>query len=278
MSNINCKPLDTSRHHSLPTMAFLAAFAAVGLASPPAQSTEPDAFEIAARSDRSDRGFESSRVSMKMTLKNAAGKQTTRMLEQVTLEIPDEDVGDKNLIHFKSPADIRGTALLSHAQILDPDAQWLFLPSLKRVKRISSANKSGPFVGSEFAFEDITGQELNKFSYRYLEQQPCGELTCDVLERTPKYGNSGYTRQIAWIDTTHYQLRKVDFFDRKNAPLKILEYSDYRKYDGGIWRPHLLTMVNLQTGKSTSLVYEDYAFGLDLTQRDFDKSRLARLR
>jgi hypothetical protein len=168
--------------------------------------------------------------------------------------------------------------LLSHAQIIDPDAQWLFLPSLKRVKRISSANKSGPFVGSEFAFEDITGQELNKFAYRYVEQQPCGTLTCDVLERTPRYGDSGYTRQIAWIDTAHFQLRKVEFFDRKNASLKTLEYADYRVYDGGIWRPHRLTMVNHQTGKSTALIYEDYAFSLDLTHRDFDKSRLKRLR
>jgi outer membrane lipoprotein-sorting protein len=259
-------------------MVLLSAIAAIGLASSPALSAEPNAFDIAARSDRSDRGFKSSRVSMTMVLRNAAGKETTRILEQVTLELPDEDVGDKNVIHFRSPRDIRGTALLSHAQIIDPDAQWLYLPALKRVKRISSANKSGPFVGSEFAFEDITGQELNKFSYRYLDQQPCGALTCDVLERTPKYENSGYARQISWIDTTHYQLRKVDFFDRKNAPLKTLEYSDYRVYDGGFWRPHRLTMANHQTGKSTALVYEEYAFGLDVTDRDFDKSRLARLR
>lgn len=278
MRNISCKPLNVSNNNNLLTMALLSAIAAIGFAISPAQAAEPNAFDIAARSDRSDRGFKSSRVRLKMVLSNAAGRETSRILEQVTLEIPNEDLGDKNLIHFKSPADIRGTALLSHAQIIDPDAQWLFLPSLKRVKRISSANKSGPFVGSEFAFEDITGQELNKFSYRYLEQQRCGALTCDVLERTPKYENSGYVRQIAWIDTTHYQQRRVDFFDRKNALLKTLEYSDYRKYDGNIWRPHLLTMVNHQTGKSTTLVYGEYAFGLDLTHRDFDRSRLARLR
>lgn len=278
MRNIKRKSPNAYRENGLLLVVLLSVFASIVLALSPAQSAEPNAFDIAARSDRSDRGFESSRVSMKMVLRNAAGKETTRMLEQATLEIPDENIGDKNLIHFKSPADIRGTALLSHAQILDPDAQWLYLPSLKRVKRISSDNKSGPFVGSEFAFEDITGQELNKFSYRYLEQQACGELTCDVLERTPRYENSGYARQIAWIDTTHYQLRKVDFFDRRNTPLKTLEYSDYRVYDGDIWRSHHLTMVNHQTGKSTSLVYEDYAFGLDLTHRDFEKSRLARLR
>jgi len=278
MRHINWKPLDASRSTGLLAMAMLSALATAGPATRPAAAADLNAFDIAARSDRSDRGFASSRVTLKMVLKNAAGNETTRVLEQVTLEIPDENAGDKNLILFESPADIRGTALLSHAQIIDPDAQWLYLPSLKRVKRISSANKSGPFVGSEFAFEDITGQELNKFSYRYLEQRDCGALVCDVLERTPRYEDSGYTRQIAWIDTTDFQLRKVEFFDRKNTLLKTLQYDEYRVYDGGIWRPHRLTMVNHQTGKGTTLVYEDYVFGLDLTPRDFDKSRLKRLR
>ena len=86
------------------------------------------------------------------------------MLSLRTLEVPDESVGDKSLIIFDSPRDIKGTALLSYAKILDPDDQWLYLPALKRVKRISSVNKSGPFVGSEFAFEDFTALELNKYA------------------------------------------------------------------------------------------------------------------
>ena len=72
---------------------------------------------------------------------------------------------------FRTPRDIEGTALLSHAQILEPDNQWLYLPALKRVKRISSANKSGPFVGSEFAFEDFTALELNKYDYVWLSEE-----------------------------------------------------------------------------------------------------------
>ena len=96
-------------------------------------------------------------------MRNKAGREATRALRITTLEIPDEQVGDRSLIVFESPPDIDGTALLSHAKILDPDDQWLYLPALKRVKRISSVNKSGPFVGSEFAFEDFTALELNKY-------------------------------------------------------------------------------------------------------------------
>ena len=133
----------------------LALVALVAGAPALAETPEEKGFAVAARSDRSDRGFTDSRVSLKMILRNAAGQESTRTLTLNTLEIPNEDLGDKSLIVFDSPADIDGTALLSHAKILDADDQWLYLPALKRIKRISSVNKSGPFVGSEFAFEDL---------------------------------------------------------------------------------------------------------------------------
>jgi hypothetical protein len=239
---------------------------------------DPQAFEIAARSDRSDRGFGDSEVELQMILRNAAGQQSTRALRISTLELPDESTGDKSLVLFNTPRDIEGTALLSYANILEPDDQWLYLPALKRVKRVSSANKSGPFVGSEFAFEDFTSLELNKFSYQYLGTEPCGDLTCDVLERTPRYENSGYSRQVAKIDQQVFQIRQVDFYDRRNGLLKTLTMEDYRDYGNGLWRAQLLRMVNHQTGKSTDLVYGEYTFASGQDNQDFVKGRLSRLR
>ncbi|NIP18144.1 MAG: outer membrane lipoprotein-sorting protein [Xanthomonadales bacterium] len=272
----------------IPTVLVTALIAAGTLAplASLADSAEPlpnKGFEIAARSDRSDRGFGDSEVELQMVLRNAAGQVTTRELQIATFELPDEDVGDKSLVLFRTPRDIEGTALLSHAQILEPDNQWLYLPALKRVKRISSANKSGPFVGSEFAFEDFTSLELNKFSYEYLGQEAYGELTVDVVERTPRYENSGYTRQVARIDNEIFQIREVAFFDRRGDLLKTLTMEDFRAYEnqrGGddIWRAHTLRMVNHQTGKSTDLVYGDYAFNTGLDENDFVKGRLSRLR
>lgn len=243
-----------------------------------AEDAAKKGFEIAARSDRSDRGFKDSRVDLHMILRNRAGQETTRLLSIKTLELPDEDVGDKSLIVFSEPADIDGTALLSHAKILDPDDQWLFLPALKRVKRVSSVNKSGPFVGSEFAFEDFTALELNKFTYEFLNQEACGDLTCDVLERTPRYEHSGYTKQKAWIDTKDFQIRKVEFYDRRGDLLKTLTLRDYKLYPPRFWRAHRLDMINHQTGKSTDLIYSAYEFGLNLGDRDFVKGALKRQR
>jgi hypothetical protein len=234
-------------------------------------------FQIAARSDRSDRGFTDSEVDLRMVLRNAAGDESSRSLRITTLEVADESLGDRSLVVFDSPRDIQGTALLSHARILEPDDQWLYLPALKRVKRISSANKSGPFVGSEFAFEDFTALELNKYDYRWTGEEACGEWLCDVIERQPRYPNSGYTRQLSWVDREHAQIRKIDFFDRRGDLLKTLTLNDYRAY-GSVWRAHHMVMVNHQTGKSTDLIYGDYRFGLGLGEGDFVKGRLSRLR
>ena len=255
-------------------LAFGIAFAGSIAANTP----EEQGFDIAARSDRTDLGFGNSRVELQMILRNAAGQQSTRSLEISTLEKPDESVGDKSLVLFDTPRDIEGTALLSHAKILDPDDQWLYLPALKRVKRIASSNKSGPFVGSEFAFEDFTAIELNKFNYRHIGVESCGAFQCDVLERLPRYENSGYSKQVSWIDQDDFQIRKVEFYDRRGDLLKVLELSDYRQYDNGVWRAHKLAMKNVQTNKETDLVYQDYAFNVDLAGKDFVKGRLSRLR
>ncbi len=241
-------------------------------------SPEERGWAIAARSDRSDRGFADSLVDMRMVLRNAAGKESGRRLSLSTLEMPDEGVGDRSLIVFDRPADIEGTALLSHAKILEPDDQWLYLPALKRVKRISSVNKSGPFVGSEFAFEDFTALELEKYDYRYLRGEACGDLACDVVEQTPRYEHSGYTKQVTWIDQEAFQVRKVEFYDRRGDLLKTLVLDDYRLYDGAYWRAHRFSMVNHQTKKETDLLYEEYRFGVGVKESDFVRGALQRVR
>jgi len=235
-------------------------------------------YEVAARADSSDLGFGDSEVEVVMRLRNAAGQETTREMIFKTLERESLDVGDKSLVIFSTPRDVEGTALLSHAKILDADDQWLFLPALGRVRRISSTNKSGPFVGSEFAFEDFTALELNKYDYTWLREEEIDGLTVDVVERTPLYENSGYTRQVSYIDRDIYQIRRVEFFDRRGDLLKTLNLSDYREYGDGVWRSHEMQMVNHQTGKSTDLIYSNFTFDAGLSIGDFNRAVLDRIR
>ena len=275
--------LRPSFHKTIPISLLSAALAMTGSAvsqTPAAQGDTPEAqkgYEVALKSDKSDEGFGDSRVTARMVLTNRAGQETTRNFSFSTLEKENDEVGDKSLIVFESPRDVEGTALLSHAKILDPDDQWLFLPALKRVKRISSSNKSGSFVGSEFAFEDFTITELNKYTYNYVGEEEHDGVMNDVVERFPRYENSGYTKQKSWTDQEIYQARKVEFYDRKGGLFKTLYLSDYRDYDG-IWRAHTLKMVNAQTGKETVLAYDDFEFKTGLDSNDFEQGILTRLR
>lgn len=243
-----------------------------------AETPEEKGRAIAEELDRRDLGFGDSAAELKMLLANRQGETSTRELRIQTLEVPEREEGDKSLIIFDHPRDIEGTAFLSFTKILEPDDQWLYLPALKRVKRISSANKSGPFVGSEFAYEDMLSQEVDKYDYRWLRDEPCGELVCFVVERYPLYENSGYTRQVTWIDQQEYRVQKVDFYDRKDALLKTLTFSGYQQYLGQYWRADDWYMENHQTGKATRLTFENWEFRAGLDDNDLDPNRLERLR
>jgi len=213
---------------------------------------------------------------MMMILRNRQGQESKRQLRIKTLEVAGD--GDKSLTIFDTPRDVKGTAFLSYTHSLKADDQWLYLPALKRVKRISSANKSGPFMGSEFAYEDLTSQEVDKYSYIWRRDEVLDGANTSVVERIPAYKNSGYTRQLAWIDTRMWRPVKVEFYDRKNSLLKTLRSSDFSQYLGKYWRPAKMTMVNHQSGKTTQLQWSEYGFKTGLEARDFDRNALKRAR
>jgi len=241
-----------------------------------AQSAEEKGLQIAQQANAYDAGFSDFKADMKMTLKNKRGQQSTRKIRIKTLEVNGD--GDKSMSIFDEPADVKGTAMLTYSHGLKPDEQWLYLPAIKRVKRISSRNKSGPFMGSEFAFEDLGSQEVEKYHYKFLREEPCGEYQCYVIERTPAYKFSGYKKIITWLDKDAYRMIKADFYDRKNELLKTLTSSDYQQYLGHYWRAGKMEMVNHQKGKSTILKWSNYQFKTGLSAKDFKSQSLKRAR
>lgn len=241
-----------------------------------AQSAEDKGLEIAKAARAYDRGFGDFTADMVMTLKNKNGETSTRFIRIRTLEV--EGDGDKSLSIFDEPKDVKGTAMLTYSHGLEADDQWLYLPALKRVKRISSRNKSGPFMGSTFAFEDLGSQEVEKYNYKFLREEACGDWQCYVIERKPAYKHSGYTRQVAWLDKEAYRIVKVEYYDRKKALLKTLTASDFQQFLDHYWRPGKMDMVNHQSGKSTRLEWKNYAFQTGLSDSDFRSQALKRLK
>ena len=263
------------------TLAVFGFFLGIlGWASAPsvgfAASAQETGLKIATEARERQKGYGNFTASLTMILRNKRGQESTREVRLKVIEV--EGDGDRTLFVFDRPRDVKGTAFLVHAHKDEPDEQWLYLPALKRVKRISSSNQSGSFMGSEFSYEDMGAVEVGKFTHRHLRDEPCGDLECTVLERIPVSRDSGYSRQLVWFDREELRTMQVQYFDRRDEHLKTLVVEDYNKYLDRYWRSGKLTMTNRLTGKSTVLNWSDYEFGTDLDVGDFTRTALKRVR
>lgn len=274
------KPLRPARGLRAARITLLAMFVLPGMPlqeASAADQEEEKGLQIARAARKQDEGFGNFAAGMSMVLRNKKGQESLREVRVKVLEA--ENDGNMSLFVFDQPRDARGTALLIHGHKDRPDDQWLYLPALKRVKRISSSNRSGSFMGSEFTYEDMTVQEVEKFTYRYLRDEPCGDgLDCVVTERVPVEKGSVYRRQVVWRDKAELRVWKVEYFDRKDAHLKTLTLGEYQQYLESYWRAGKMVMVNHLTGKSTDLVWTDYQFRTDIDERDFTRTGLRRVR
>jgi outer membrane lipoprotein-sorting protein len=230
--------------------------------------------EIALATDKNFSGFGDSQTNLKMLLKNRKGFVTERKMKMKLLEVPND--GDKSLIVFDSPRDVRGVAVLSYAHKVGSDEQWLYLPALKRVKRVASKNRTGPFLGSEFSLEDLSFQEIEKYTYKYLRDEDLEGKGCYVIKRIPLDPYSGYTKQIVWIDKTDSVILQIHHYDRKSFHLKTQIFKGYKKYLNKFWRPNEIHMINHQTNKTTTLFFEEMTFNTGLSEKDFTQNSLKR--
>ena len=245
-----------------------------------ATDAAPSGVEIMQAEWRASHGYGHYAAAVEMLLVSKKGRTVERALRIKQLETSAGAV--KTLVTFDLPKSIRGTGLLTHSHHGADDDQWLFLPALKRVKKIASRDRSGAFVGSTFSYEDLADYAVDEFDLRWLRREACGELTCDVVERVARYPFSGYTRQEVWVDDALHRIRRVEYSDDLGRPLKTLLVADYREYvvgEGTIWQPHELTMSNTQNGRKTVLRFSGYDFDAPLEElRDFSTNALRRVR
>ncbi len=230
-------------------------------------------FEVAKKSENTMSGFKDSISEMKMELINAKGQQKSRTMKMKVLEGKDED---KSLMEFLSPADVKGTKFLNYEHINKDDDQWLYLPALKRIKRIASKNKSGAFMGSEFAYEDLSGFKAKKYIYEGDAQEVKingVEMYKTTSKPVSKY--SGYTKIIFWCDKKTFLIKKIEYYDRKKELLKIANFSNYRKFKN-IYRIGKIIMKNVQNDKTTILTWNHEKIKNGLNKKDFNKRYLKR--
>jgi hypothetical protein len=223
--------------------------------------------QIAQKSFAQISNYKSSISKVDMILKDAQNHTNRRELIIKKLEGSN---GDKSLIVFLYPKDIKDTKLLSYEQIGKDDKQWLYLPALKRVKRISSRNKSGSFVSSEFSYEDIASTNYKNYTYQkdYEIVTKNGKKYFKIT-RIPKDRYSGYSKQVVYVDSKNYLLKYGEFYDKRNKLLKTIEF-DYIKKPT-TYRVTSIKIQNIQNKKSTQLFYKSDKIGVNLSNKDFSK-------
>jgi len=261
----------------IPSLRIALSFFLVSILASQAAANPARGLEIARAARERDKGFTSYVATAKMILRDKSGTENIRDFVAKALEMPED--GDRTSIEFKTPLDVKGMTVLTHAHRASDDDQWLYLSANARTRRITSTSKSGSFAGSEFSYEDLAGYVVEKYDYNYLRDEPCpgaSSRMCHVNEQKPKDPDSGYSKIVSWLDTRDYRGFKGDYYDRSGAHSKTLISSEHKLHEGRFWRPMRMVMTNHRTGKSTEMQWANYDFKAKLVKNDMEAFSLGR--
>jgi outer membrane lipoprotein-sorting protein len=192
----------------------------------------------------------STRSKMILTAKN--GTVTERTMDQYSRK--DGQGNNRGVIVFQEPASVRGTRFLTMENQGKDNDQWIFLPSLGKVRRIAASEGSGSFIGTDFSYDDIssTDRKTDLDVHKILREEKFRNKDCYVIESTPKNTNYQYSKMIQWIDRGNFVIHKIELYDKRETQLKLLEVLEYREVQGRL-AAMVTKMTTLSDGTSTSL-------------------------
>lgn len=226
--------------------------------------------EVMEKVDKKGDGFIGSSSQMTLTLINAYGDKIDRVMKSKVLE--NNKDGNKSITEFVEPKDVKGTKLLTWTRKVESNKQWLYLPRFKRIKKISSSGQSGSFMGSEFSYEDIAGNELDKYTYKLLKEN---DKTW-TIESKPKE-ESGYSKIISEIDKKRLIPINAQYFDRKEELLKKSSMDKFKDYDvnkKSFTFANYIKMENIQTKKSSIIEWKKRELGVKHKESNFKSTKL----
>lgn len=250
------------------------AAACLQLLSLPSAAADGDekGMEIGGKVDKAWSGYQSEENELDLELVGAGGDSVTRKMRGRMRESGSDE---QAIITITWPADQKGTRLLTWNHRGKDDDQWLYLPSVQRVKRISARGQTGSFMGSEFSYEDLVNfWWIDKFQYKYIRDQKVGPRDTWLVERYPRDRDSGYSKQVMWIDKEYLTALRADFYDRKGTLLKSASFKSFKKY-GTRWRSDRIEMVNRQTGKKSNVIWKQRTWGKSFSEDEFSPTALA---
>ncbi|HVY62723.1 MAG TPA: outer membrane lipoprotein-sorting protein [Planctomycetota bacterium] len=220
-----------------------------------ARAEDLDGHAIIDKADKVTRAkTEKDRISM--IIVSSSGEKRKRELTSWFLAGEGDD--NKVLVRFDAPADVKGTGLLTVVHG-DSDDQWLYLPDLRKSKRIAGATKSQSFMSTDFSNYDLRTEDIPGHVYAKTGEQSLDGRACYVVEGKPKdddkLDETGYSRRVFWVDKERFTVPKVEYYDKAGKLLKVALSEGWKQFDG-LWRPAKVTMENKQEGSKTIVTYE----------------------
>ena len=209
-----------------------------------------------------------------MTLINAQNKERVRKLKQFQ---KDFGTTDKKIMFFISPADVKNTSFMSWSYDDDSksDDQWIYLPALKKTKRISSDSKSNYFMGSDFTYDDLGDRKLEDDTHKLLREETFNGKECYVVESMPKDEDYMYSRTLVWVNKSNFLGVKKEFYDEDEDLLKILSIKDIEKISG-IWIITNSEMKNVQSNHKTTIVLKNVQINTNISTSKFSERMMMR--
>lgn len=210
------------------------------------------------------------KTSVKITLKNRQGKIQERVLHWKTVTLENGD--KRSLVYFDYPKAIKGTGLLTHENKAREDERWLYLPALKKTRRISGSDKSDTFMGTDFSYEDLVTEEPENHSYVYADKQDCGP-SCVLIVATPNTEKekleSGYSKRVLTVNTDNHMIVAVEYFNKSGTHAKSYRASDFRVvHPSGAQRPFRMEMVDLINQHTTVMAFDGYKIDAGIAEAD----------
>lgn len=220
--------------------------------------------------DLYDDGWKDFYTNADMTLVDSKGDKVFRKMTFMVLE---EQDGNKTIARFRSPADIRGITALLHEHPGSTDDTWLYLPANRRTMRISGANRTASFQGTEFTYEDLSRFTVKNYTYKFVKEDTVNGEPVYVVEAKPIYKDTGYAKLLVNIHRKHWRIERIVFHDKAGRVLKTLTQTKWRQFHGRFWRAHVNTMENHQTRKTTIVNAPTMYLNLALYKRSDGSAR-----
>ena len=241
----------------------------------PAVGAEPKTSRELA--DRVDKRYQGDDSKMKLTLisYNERGEKKVEQMIRYRRE-KNREKGQlaRTLLCYAAPADVRGTCTLTLQQEGDEDQQRIYLPSLKKNRRIAAADKGKSWSGTEFSYEDLREQKLDDFDYSPLSTERYDGFDCYRYSVTPKTPEkSSYSKIETWVRKDILQHVKARYYDKKGNALKELYFVNLKSIQG-VWTPQHLLMQNLQDKRKTDFVVNRIVYNTQIDDRMFTPSAM----